>query len=103
VTLCERERPLVSKILKVAHPHFTIGLNRNESMFRRFSIAILSIIISGLKFICNMLSLVISHLTKQEMPLFKSKSEVEESIERSHMVVESLEDDEDWYENPIKY
>jgi hypothetical protein len=57
-----------------------------------------------------MLSLVISHLTKQKMPLFKSKSEVEESIERSHMVVESLEsqrnsleDDEDWYENPIKY
>jgi hypothetical protein len=79
-------------------------------MFRRFSIAILSIIISGLKFICNMLSLVISHLTKQKMPLFKNQSEVEESIERSHMVVESLEsqrnsleDDEDWYENPIKY
>ena len=45
-----------------------------------------------------MLSLVISHLTKQKMPLFKNQSEVEESIERN-----SLEDDEDWYENPIKY
>ena len=78
-------------------------------MFRRLVVAILRIMISGLKFICNMLSLVISHLTKQKMPLFKNQSEVEESIERSHMVVESLEslesleDDEDWYENPIKW
>jgi hypothetical protein len=75
-------------------------------MWKRFSIAILSIIISGLKFIYNMLSLVISYLTKRQMPLFKNQSEAEESIERSHMVVESLEsleDGEDWYDNPIKW
>ena len=75
-------------------------------MLRRFTIAILSIIISGLKLICNMLSLCISAITKHEMPLFGITDEREESIKRSHYVVENDRDewDEDIpYESPIKY
>tara|TARA_B100001250_G_scaffold204933_1_gene175917 strand:+ start:3129 stop:3353 length:225 start_codon:yes stop_codon:yes gene_type:complete len=74
-------------------------------MIRRFTIAILSILISGLKLICNMLSLLIQFITKQEMPLFGNVDEVDESIKRSHYVVEN--DRDEWsetpYENPIKY
>ena len=100
MTLCETERPLVSKILKVAHPHFTNGLMR-KGMFRRFIVAILSILISGLKLMCNMLSLLISRITKQEMPLFgMNVDEVEESIERSKYL---NRDWEDGYDSPIKY
>ncbi len=111
MTLCEKERPLVSKILKGTHPHFTNGLI-GVSMFRRFTIAILSILISGLKLICNMLSLCITRITKQEMPLFGlNVDEMEESIKRSHYVVENDRDEEFQansfeeapYENPIKY
>ena len=74
-------------------------------MFRRFTIAILSIIISGLKLICNMLSLLIQFITKQEMPLFGNVDERDEAIKRSHYVVEN---DREYhtdavYENPIKY
>ena len=74
-------------------------------MFRRFTIAILSIIISGLKLICNMLSLLIQFITKQEMPLFGNVDEVDESIKRSHYVVENDReyDTDTVYENPIKY
>jgi|TARA_B100001094_G_C18109287_1_gene760209 hypothetical protein len=75
-------------------------------MFRRFTIAILSIVISGLKLICNMLSLIITRITKHEMPLFGISDEREESIKRSHYVVENDRDewDEDIpYETPIKY
>jgi len=67
-------------------------------MIRRFSIAILSIIISGLKFICNMLSLVVSWASGKEMPLFGILSEGEESIKRSHYIVEK-----DEYKSPIKW
>ena len=84
-------------------------------MIRRFTIAILSILISGLKLICNMLSLLIQFITKQEMPLFGNVDEVDESIKRSHYVVENdreydtdtVYDRDEWsetpYENPIKY
>ena len=73
-------------------------------MFRRFIVAILSITISGLKLICNMLSLFITMITKTEMPLFGINDEHEESIKRSHYVVENdSEQDTEWYENPIKY
>ena len=74
-------------------------------MFRRFTIEILSIIISGLKLICNMLSLLIQFITKQEMPLFGNVDEVDESIKRSHYVVENDReyDTDAVYENPIKY
>ena len=74
-------------------------------MIRRFTIAILSILISGLKLICNMLSLCITRITKQEMPLFGINDEREESIKRSHYVVENDRDgwSETPYENPIKY
>ncbi len=71
-------------------------------MFRRFLIAILSILISGLKLICNMLSLIITRITKQEMPLFGMMTESEESIKRSHMMSQDDEYDSK-YENPIKY
>ena len=71
-------------------------------MFRRFTIAILSIIISGLKLICNMLSLLIGALTKTEMPLFgMDVDEREESIERSKYLNRDWE--ENSYESPIKY
>tara|TARA_B100001175_G_C19317620_1_gene546132 strand:- start:544 stop:768 length:225 start_codon:yes stop_codon:yes gene_type:complete len=74
-------------------------------MFRRFTIAILSIIISGLKLICNMLSLLIQFITKQEMPLFGNVDERDEAIKRSHYVVENDReyDTDTVYENPIKY
>jgi len=75
-------------------------------MFRRFIVAILSIVISGLKLICNMLSLLISFITKKEMPLFGDIDEVEESIKRSHFVVENdntIDEESIGYESPIKY
>ena len=71
-------------------------------MLRRFTIAILSIIISGLKLICNMLSLLIGALTKREMPLFgMDVDEHEESIERREYLNRDWE--ENSYESPIKY
>ena len=74
-------------------------------MIRRFTIAILSILISGLKLICNMLSLLIQFITKQEMPLFGNVDERDEAIKRSHYVVENDReyDTDTVYENPIKY
>jgi len=70
-------------------------------MFRRFLIAILSILISGLKLICNMLSLLIGMLTKTEMPLFgMDVNEREESIKRSKLLNQDWEDS---YDSPIKY
>jgi hypothetical protein len=53
-----------------------------------------------------MLSLIITRITKHEMPLFGISDEREESIKRSHYVVENDRDewDEDIpYETPIKY
>jgi len=80
-------------------------------MFRRLVVAILRIMISGLKFICNMLSLGVSWASGKEMPLFGILSEGEESIKRSHYVVDNhnhsdamdLLQDEDEYESPIKW
>ena len=49
-----------------------------------------------------MLSLIITRITKQEMPLFGMMTESEESIKRSHMMSQDDEYDSK-YENPIKY
>ena len=60
-------------------------------MFRRFTIAILSIIISGLKLICNMLSLLIQFITKQEMPLFGNVDERDEESKEVTMLWRTIE------------
>ena len=61
-------------------------------MGKRFVSALLSIMISLLKFIVNMLTIGISFLTKKSLPLvddiFDSKDERQEAIERSKYVVE---------------
>jgi hypothetical protein len=54
-------------------------------MGKRFIIAILSILISSLKFIVNMTAIGISFITKKDIPLvgmisYSSEVEVEESI-----------------------
>tara|TARA_R110002096_G_scaffold24057_1_gene76010 strand:- start:409 stop:657 length:249 start_codon:yes stop_codon:yes gene_type:complete len=82
-------------------------------MFRRLVVAILRIMISGLKFICNMLSLGVSWASGKKLPLFGILSEGEESGTRSHYVVDNhdhnhsdamdLLQDEDEYESPIKW
>ena len=77
---------------------------------KRLVSALLSILISGLKFTVNMLTLGISFLTKKSLPLvddlFESKSdefypsddERTEAIERSKYVVEHSP-----YDSTIKY
>ena len=59
-------------------------------MGKRFVSALLSIMISLLKFIVNMLTIGISFLTKKSLPLvddlFDSKDERQEAIERSNML-----------------
>ena len=61
-------------------------------MGKRFVSALLSIMISLLKFIVNMLTIGISFLTKKSLPLvddlFDSKDERQEASERSKYVVE---------------
>ena len=61
-------------------------------MGKRFVSALLSIMISLLKFIVNMLTIGISFLTKKSLPLvddlFDSKDERQEAIERSKYVGE---------------
>jgi hypothetical protein len=74
-------------IIKMGNSFFT----RNT---KRFIIAILTILISGLKFITNMLTLGISFLTKKELPMVddwathRDDDERQESIKRSIYVVE---------------
>ncbi len=79
-------------------------------MEKRFISALLSILITGLKFTVNMLTLGINFLTKKSLPLvddlFESKSdefypsddERTEAIERSKYVVEHSP-----YDSTIKY
>ena len=80
-------------------------------MGRRFIIALLSILISGLKFVINMLTIGISFLTKKKLPMVddwathRDDDERQESIKRSIYVVEQnsfdSEDYVDWSEyNP---
>ena len=61
-------------------------------MGKRFIIALLSILIIGLKFVVNMISIGISFVTKKDIPLWNiPQSEEEESLERSIYVVEHNE------------
>ena len=77
-------------------------------MGKRFIIALLSILISGLKFVINMLTIGISFLTKKDIPMVddwtinKNNDEVSESIKRSIYVVEHNENPQvEWGEyNP---
>ncbi len=68
-----------------------------NSFTKRFIIALLSIFISGLKFLTNMLTLGISFLTKKELPMVddwathQDDDERQESIRRSIYVVEHNE------------
>ncbi len=71
-------------------------------MGKRFISALLSIVITLLKFIVNMLTLGISFLTKKTLPLvddlFEPSDESTEAIERQKYVVEHSP-----YDTPIKY
>lgn len=75
-------------------------------MGKRFLIAILNILITGLKFLVNMLTIGISFLTKKDIPLvgqdfkpfYPSDDEKDEAIERSKYVVEHSP-----YDSTIKY
>ena len=76
-------------------------------MIKRFLIAVLSILITALKFGLNMLTIGISFLTKKEIPLVEEivdfeplKDEKQESIERQKYVVEHSPYN---YDSPIKY
>ena len=86
-------------------------------MIKRFLIAVLSILITALKFGLNMLTIGISFLTKKEIPLVEEivdfeplKDEKQESIERQKYVVEhspyseALDEELPFnYDSPIKY
>ena len=79
-------------------------------MGKRFLIALLSILISGLKFLVNMMTIGISFLTKKDIPMVDdwipsnvealhntsiphdSESEEQESLKRSIYVVEHNKD-----------
>ena len=75
-------------------------------MGKRFLVAILNILITGLKFLVNMLTIGISFLTKKDIPLvgqdikpfYPSDDEREESEARSKYVVEHSP-----YDSPIKF
>ena len=76
-------------------------------MGKRFLIALLSILISGLKFVINMLTIGISFLTKKNIPMVEdwipnNLSEKDESLKRSIYVVEHNENPQvEWGEyNP---
>ena len=85
-------------------------------MIKRFLIAILSIIITALKFVVNMLTIGISFLTKKEIPLVDdwtpndNSDERQEAFERQKYVVEhspygdSFEEELPFnYDSPIKF
>ena len=80
-----------------SHPRFGQRSNMGNSFTKRFLIAVLSILISGLKFITNMLTLGISFLTKKDIPMVddwathRDDDERQESIKRSIYVVENNE------------
>ena len=73
-------------------------------MGKRFIIALLSIVISGLKFVINMLTIGISFLTKKNNPMVEdwipnNLSEKDESLKRSIYVVEHNENPQvEWSE-----
>ena len=71
-------------------------------MGKRFISALLSILITGLKFTVNMLTIGISFLTSKNLPLveelFPQSDEKTEAIERQKYVVEHSP-----YDSPIKY
>ncbi len=81
------------------------SVNRSN-MGKRFLVAILNILISGLKFLVNMLTIGISFLTKKDIPLvgqdikpfYPSDDEKAEALERQRYVVEHSP-----YDSPIKY
>ena len=74
-------------------------------MGSRIIIAILTILISGLKLVINMLTIGISFLTKKEIPLVEewapndNSDERQESLDRQKYVVEHSP----YYDSPIKY
>ena len=74
-------------------------------MGKRFLIAILTLLITGLKFVVNMLTIGISFLTKKEIPLVEEwvpndlSDEKQESLDRQKYVVEHSP----YYDSPIKY
>ena len=74
-------------------------------MGKRFLIAILTLLITGLKFVVNMLTIGISFLTKKEIPLVEEwvpndlSDEKQESLDRQKYVVEHSP----YYYSPIKY
>ena len=73
-------------------------------MGKRFLIAILNLLITGLKFVLNMLTIGISFLTKKNIPLVEdwapsdNSDEKQEAFERQRYVVEHSP-----YDSPIKY
>ncbi len=87
-----------------------MGISKRSFFTRNTKRLVLSILITGLKFTVNMLTLGISFLTKKSLPLvddlFESKSdefypsddERTEAIERSKYVVEHSP-----YDSTIKY
>ena len=68
-------------------------------MGKRFISALLSILITGLKFTVNMLTIGISFLTSRNLPL------VSELFDKNEAVVETREEfiHESTYDSPIKY
>ena len=99
--IVDNERPFESKILKVAP--FSIRFRSNLGiwgMFKRFSIAILNILITALKFSVNMLTIGISFLTSKNLPLVEDlfDGKDERPIKKEEYVVEHST-----YDSPIKY
>ena len=69
-------------------------------MIKRFSIAILNILITALKFSVNMLTIGISFLTSKNLPLVEDlfDGKDERHIKKEEYVVEHST-----YDSPIKY
>ena len=71
---------------------------------KRLANALLSISISVLKFVVNMMIIGISFVTKKNIPTIKTtkqkSTEMEESIEGSHHVVNQYNSQVEWSEDP---
>jgi hypothetical protein len=73
-------------------------------MGKRFIIAILTIFISGLKFVVNMTSIGISFITKKDIPLVGMEALHNMSIPHTHNEEkESIEYVVETYDSPMKY
>jgi hypothetical protein len=70
-------------------------------MGKRLITAILSILITGLKFIVNMISIGISFITKKDIPLVGMEALHNMSIPHTHN--EEKESIEYEYDSPMKY